>query len=398
MAACSTARPSCSAVSASASAAGRWRLTNRRTQATLAQVLAALLLAVVAVLLTITLMDNLARLNLTAGFGFLLRPAGMSIGESAIPFEATDSFAWAIFAGLVNTLRVSVAGIVLATVLGTSVGIMRLSGNPLLRGITSVYVELFRNTPLLLQILFWSAILLKLPSVRQAISLADWAYLSQRGLQIPAVTVGDVSPWLALTGAAACSRRCRVSRCGAGAMAVALAAVRCSPPSLGRWRCWPHKGALGVDRPVRKLFGYSGGLTLSPEFCALLAGLVAYTGAFIAEIVRGGILAIPPGQWEAARSLGLHNGAILRHIVLPQALRVILPALTSQYTGIIKNSSLAVAIGYPDLFWAVSTAINVTGHAIEGVAVLMGGYLVLTLGTSSSMNAWYARMLRRGAR
>jgi general L-amino acid transport system permease protein len=314
-------------------------LSTRRSQALLAQFGGALLLVTVLAILTTTLVGNLERLNLVAGFGFLWRPAGMQIGESAIPFAPSDSFAWALLAGLVNTVRVSVAAIVLATVLGTLVGIMRLASNPLLRAITSVYVELFRNVPLLLQILFWSALLLKLPAVRDAIDLGG-VYLSKRGLQMPTFVLGT-----------------------------------------------------GIEWPVRKGFGYTGGMTLSPEFCALLAGLVAYAGAFIAEIVRGGISAVPQGQWEAARSLGLHNGTILRRVVLPQALRIILPALTSQYTGIIKNSSLAIAIGYPDLFWAVSTAINVTGHAVEGVALLMGLYLVLTLGISGAMNAWYRRML-----
>jgi len=380
-----------------ASAVFRWRLVNRHAQATLAQVLAALLIAIVAVLLATTLMGNLARLNLATGFGFLLRPAGMQMGESVIPFASTDSFAWAMLAGLLNTIRIAVASIVLATLLGTAIGVMRLSPNPLLRAITSAYVELFRNTPLLLQILFWSALLLRLPSVRNAVSLGSWAYLSQRGLQLPAlVAQGDPSPWPALAAAVLCTtlaagatrRRGTAAMLATGLAAALLAALAVLVAS----------GGLILEWPVRKLFGFAGGITLSPEFCALLAGLVAYTGAFIAEIVRGGILAIPRGQWEAARSLGLHDAAILRKVVLPQALRVILPALTSQYTAIIKNSSLAVAIGYPDLFWAVSTAINVTGHAIEGVAVLMALYLLPTLGTSGAMNAWYARMLRQGAR
>ena len=322
-------------------------LSDRRTRAWAAQAVGGVVLAAVLALLASTLMDNLARLNLTPGFEFLLRPAGMRMGESVLPFEPTDSFAWAILAATVNTVRVSVAAIALATVLGIAVGVMRLGSNPLLRSITSAYVELFRNTPLLLQILFWSAILLKLPPIRDAISLHDWAFLSNRGLRLPAITL---------------------------------------------------QGGFAIEYPVRRLLGYQGGITLTPEFCALLLGLVAYHGTFIAEIVRGGILAVPRGQWEASRSLGLRDGAILRRIVLPQALRVILPSMTTQYVGILKNSSLAIAIGYPDLFWAVSTAINVTGHAIEGVAALMAGYLVLTLGTSGAMGLWYARMLRRGAR
>lgn len=377
-----------------------WRrvLSNRRHQGIIAQILAALVLAAVAVMLTDTLVGNLARLDLTAGFGFLWRPAGMQIGESIVPFQPTDSFAWAMVAATVNTIRVAVAGIVLATVLGTTIGIMRLSSNPLLRSLTSVYVELFRNTPLLLQILFWSAVLLKLPAIRQAFSLGDWAFLSQRGLQLPALVLhGDVTTaWPGLAAGLACGvgagvlvrRRGRVLPVLAG-LAAGLAAMLA---------IWLFQGVAGIERPVRKLFGFSGGFTLTPEFCALLAGLVAYTAAFIAEIVRGGILAVDRGQWEAARSLGLRDGAIMRHIVLPQATRVILPAMTSQYVGLLKNSSLAVAIGFPDLFWAVSTAINVTGHAVEGVAVMMLGYLVLTLGISGGMNIWYGRMLRRGAR
>ena len=375
----------------------RW-LANRRHQALTAQILAALLLAAASWLLADTLAGNLARLNLTIGFGFLSRPAGMQIGESIIPFQASDSFAWAILAALLNTVRVAVAGIVLATVLGTAIGIMRLSSNPLLRSLTSIYVELFRNTPLLLQILFWSAILLKLPAIRQAITLGDWAFLSQRGLQLPALALqgGGASPWLGLAaaiGAGGATVMVGRRRAWAGSAAIGLAAGL-----IVLLAVWLPQGVVSVERPVRKLFGFSGGFTLTPEFCALLAGLTAYTAAFIAEIVRGGILAVSHGQWEASRSLGLRNGAIMRHIVLPQALRVILPAMTSQYVGLLKNSSLAVAIGYPDLFWAVSTAINVTGHAIEGVAVLMAGYLVLTLGMSTGMNLWYRRMLLRGAR
>ena len=371
-------------------------ITDQRTQARAAQAAAALLLLVVAILLTTTLINNLARLNLTAGFGFLLRPAGMRMGESVLPFEPTDSFAWAMLAAAANTIRVAAAAIVLATILGTAIGVMRLSANPLLRTITTAYVELFRNTPLLLQILFWSAILLKLPGVKQAVSLGDWAYLSQRGLQVPALTLAPGALTLPILAAAA-----------AAAVGTALLARRRGPLAavlLGLFAAavallalLTADGALGLDRPTRKLFGYSGGLALTPEFCALLAGLTAYTAAFIAELVRGGILAVPRGQWEAARSVGLRDRTILRRVVLPQALRVVLPPLTSQWVAIIKNSSLAIAIGYPDLFWAVSTSINVTGHAIEGVAVLMLGYLALTLGTASTMNTWYRRLLRRGA-
>ena len=372
---------------------------NRRVRGNLAQVAGALALVAVLVLLGTTLRDNLARLNLTTGFEFLLRPAGMRMGESVVPFGPSDSFAWAMFAAVVNTVRVSAAAIVLVTVLGTAVGVARLSPNPLLRTITASYVELFRNTPLLLQILVWSAILLKLPQIRQAISVGDWVFLSQRGMQVPGVLLhggwAESLPALAagatvfVLALAAFRRWLGRSKAFALACAAGVAALLCG---------LAFTGALTLERPVRRLFGFAGGATLTPEFCALLIGLVVYHGTYVAETVRGGILSVPKGQWEAARSLGLRDGAIMRRIVLPQALRVILPAMTSQYVGIVKNSSLAVAIGYPDLFWAVSTAINVTGHAIEGVVVLMAGYLVLTLGTSSAMNLWYGRMLRQGAR
>ena len=365
---------------------------SRRTQALLAQSGAVLLMAATAALLLSTLSGNLARLNLSVGFGFLLRPAGMAIGESVVPFDPSDSFAWAMFAAGLNTLRVSAAAILGASILGTLVGVMRLNGNPLLRAITSVYVELFRNTPLLLQILFWSALVLKLPSVRQAISLDGWAYLSQRGLQLPApVSHGSFSPAAAAT-ALGCAAAAALLVRGVGRRALAFLAAGAAAWLLGLFAT----GTLAFEWPARTLFGYSGGLNLTPEFCALLAGLVAYTGAFIAEIVRGGILSIPAGQWEAARSLGLRDRHVLRLVVMPQAVRVILPAITSQYVGIIKNSSLAIAIGFPDLFWSMSTAINVTGHAIEGVAAMMAAYLVLTLGTAGAMNTWHARLLHRG--
>ena len=370
------------------------RLSDRRTRALLAQLAGAAALLLVAAVLGRTLAANLARLNLSPGFGFLWRPAGMQIGESALPFESTDSFAWAIAAGAVNTLRVAAAAVVLATVVGVVVGIMRLSANPLLRAITAVYVELFRNIPLLLQIVFWAALVLQLPDVRQAVRLGGGVYLSQRGLQLPALALGGGPLWPGLLAGAACGlasmlllRRARAGWRGAAMAAAALAAALA---------LWVAQGAVALDWPVRRLLGFRGGMALTPEFCSLLAGLAAYAGAFIAEIVRGGILAVPHGQWEACRSLGLRNGAIMRLVVLPQAVRVILPAVTSQYVGIVKNSSLAIVIGYPDLFWAISTAINVTGHAIEGVAVMMLAYLVLTLGTAGAMNAWYGRLLRRG--
>jgi general L-amino acid transport system permease protein len=372
----------------------RAALANRRVREALAQVAGALVLVVLAAALAATVSANLTRLNLAAGFGFLLRASNLRIGESVVPVEPADSFAWIIFAAALNTLRVAFAGFVLATLIGTTVGILRLSTNPLLRALTGAYVELFRNTPMLLQILFWSALLLKLPSVRQAIDLGGVAYLSQRGLQVPALIAGGGSAVPALVAAAAAAVAVgwwrRRARSWARTVATLAAAIGAGAAGLAA------SGALAVSWPVHRPFGFSGGATVSPEFCALLLGLSCYAGAFIAEIVRGGILAVPRGQWEAARTLGLSPSVTMRRIVLPQALRIIVPAVTTQFVSVVKGSSLAIAIGYPDLFWAVSTTINITGHAVEGVAVLMAAYLVMTLSTSAAMNAWYGRLLRRG--
>ena len=352
-------------------------------------------LVVVAAFVGHTLLGNLARLNLAGGFDFLGRPAGMQIAETMLPVEPADSFAWMILVAALNTVRVAGCAVVLATLLGTAVGTMRLSANPLLRAITSTYVELFRNTPLLLQIVFWAAILLRLPSVRNAIDLGGFAYLSQRGLQLPAPVVLGGSMWLAagagsLAGLLALGVvRWRGSRRGRGAFCAWFVAAAVTALVL--------EGRIGLERPVRKLLGYQ----RRDDVDAGVLRPAARAGRLHRRVHRRDRARRDPGraagQWEAARSLGLRDGTILRRIVLPQALRIILPPLTNQYVAIIKNSSLAIAIGYPDLFWAISTAINVTGHAIEGVVVLMFGYLALTLGTAGVMNGWYRRMLRRGA-
>lgn len=365
-------------------------------QQLLAQLLFAVALLAASGLLARTLFTNLGKLNLTPGFGFLFRPAGMEMGDSVIPFGPGDSFAWAILAGGINTLRVAAIAIVLAILLGTVVGVMRLSTNPLLRGLTSIYVEVFRNTPLLLQLLFWSALLLKLPPLREAISLGDWVFVSQRGLQIPALTIQDgvALAWLALAFVVFVATTAFVRRLGGTTIALSLLAAGVVLLAVGVFL----SGVVSVDWPARRAFRFVGGFTLTPEFCALIVALVAYAGAYISEIVRAGILSVQTGQWEAARSLGMRDPLIFRRIVLPQAFRVVLPAMTSQCVGVIKNSSLAVAIGFPELFWAASTTINSTGHAIEGIAVMVSVYLVLTLGTSSLMNAWHARLVRRGTR
>jgi general L-amino acid transport system permease protein len=312
----------------------------------LAQVVVAVLLAALAAATLATVRINLGRLNVTGGFAFLTRTAGFEIGESWIAYNSSDSFLRAIVAALVNTSSVALASILLATLLGTLVGTMRLSGNPLLRLLTGLYVEVFRNTPLLLQILVWAALLLRLPPASHAFSLGDLVFISRRGVEMPALHFGQ--------------------------------------------------GGVAIDLPERHGLRFEGGTSVTPEFTALLLGLVAYYGAFIAEVVRGGILAVPRGQWEAAVTLGLSKFTTMRRVVLPQAVRIIIPVVTIQYISIVKASSLGIAIGYPELFWVISTTINITGHAVEGMVVLMVGYLLLTLSTAGAMSWINASLRRRG--
>ena len=279
-----------------------------------AQLMAVLLAAVIVMILWGNLHRNLQQLGIQLGFDFLQQQASFGIGESLLNYQPTDTYTDALWVGLVNSLRVAILGILLTTIVGISAGIASFSDNWLLRKITSIYVEIFRNTPLLLQLLFWYfAVFLGFPTREDKISLWGFLGLSQDGLELP---------WF----------------------------------------------------------------TLSPEFSALLLGLVFFTGAFIAEIVRGGIQSVPKGQWEAARSLGLPPLLIMRLVIFPQALRVILPPLTSQYLNLTKNSSLAIAIGYPDLYFVASTTFNQTGRAVEVMLLLILTYLTLSLTISLTMN------------
>ncbi|MCR6631589.1 MAG: amino acid ABC transporter permease [Magnetospirillum sp.] len=339
-------------------------------------------------------LTNLAARGIATGFDFLGREAGFDIGESPIAYSAADSYAHALLVGLLNTLEVAALGIVIASVIGLVVGIARLSGNWLVARLAAIYVEGVRNVPLLLQLFVWYGVVTALPGPRQALNPLPGVFLSNRGLKVPVPEDHPVYPWLLLALAVglvlawalrrwAVARQQRTGRpfpwvlCGIG--------VALGVPLL----VFLAAGApLTMDVPQLRGFNFSGGATLSPEFAALLAGLSIYTAAFIAEIVRSGILAVPYGQTEAAMSLGLSRAKTLRLIVLPQALRVIVPPLTSQYLNLTKNSSLAVAIGYPDLVSVANTTINQTGHAVEGVGVVMAVFLVISLALSLLMN-WY---------
>ncbi|WP_071187833.1 ABC transporter permease subunit [Trichormus sp. NMC-1] len=289
-------------------------MTNKRFWQIAGQLIAVFLAAVLITILSNNLSRNLQQLGIQFGFDFLEQQASFDIGEKIISYTPIDTYSRALWVGLINSLRVAIVGIFLTTIVGLTAGIARLSDNWLVRNMTSIYVELFRNTPLLLQLLFWYfAVFLTFPKVENKISLWGLVYLSQNGMEFP-------------------------------------------------------------------------GVSFSPEFSSLLLGLTFYTGAFIAEIVRGGIQSVDKGQWEAAQSLGLKSSLAMRLVIIPQALRVIIPPLTSQYLNLTKNSSLAIAIGYPDIYFVASTTFNQTGRAVEVMLLIILTYLTLSLTISVIMN------------
>jgi len=341
---------------------------------------------------------NLSVRRISTGFAFLGREAGMPIADSWLPYSPRDTYLRAFLVGIVNTLRVAVIGILLATVLGTLVGIARLSANWLLSRLAAVYVEALRDVPLLLQLLFWYVMMQGLPAARMAYRPIEGVYLSNRGLMLPSVPLGE-SQLQVLASAAL----------GAILFSVLRRHLIARQMRDGRpRRAWPYglllilvlpaalSWALGVSWtiavPQLRGFNFVGGLALAPEYFALLIALVTYTSAFIAEIVRSGIEAVPKGQWDAALALGLRRSFVLKKIILPQALRVIIPPMTSQYLNLAKNSSLAVAIGYQDIVSIANTTLNQTGQAIEAIALIMAVFLTISLGISLFMNWYNARI------
>jgi general L-amino acid transport system permease protein len=285
--------------------------------------------------------DNLSRQNIASGFSFLEREAGFEIAETTIEYWSSDSYARALVVGIINTLKVAVIGNFLALFFGLIIGVSALSENWMLSRLSRGYVGVVRNIPLLLQLFFWYALITEiLPPVREALNPLPGVFLCQRGLFLP----------------------------------------------------WPGRGF-----PELGGFNFQGGLSISPEFLSLLLGLVIYTAAFNAEIVRAGILSVPKGQWEAARALGLSRFQCLKKIIVPQAMWVAVPPLISQVLNLTKNSSLAVAIAYPDFVSVANTTMNQTGQAIEGVSMIMGIYLVLSLLSSGILNFYHNRKKRKGA-
>lgn len=368
----------------------------------LAQLAFIFVLVLVALYFYRNVTTNLARQGLTVGYGFMRNPASFDIGESYIPYNASDTYARALLVGFVNTLVVSGVGIILTTIVGVLVGVGRLSNNWLINKFAAAYVGVIRNTPLLLQLMFWYlAVIIQLPSVQEAVRLPGPTFLTQRGVYLTwAEATGTFPAWRVFIVVAIISifviwYTLRTAQKNAS--------VPLSPwwnlayllvPAFIIWL-----GAVLQPEPpltpfIPELAGlnFRGGLRLTPEFSALLLGLVIYTSAFIAEIVRAGIQAVSRGQVEAAHSLGLSTGQTLRLVVFPQALRIMVPPVTSQYLNLAKNSSLAIGIGYPDLFSIAGTVFNQTGAVIEIVIIMMLSYLSISLFTSLLMNIYNQRI------
>ena len=374
-----------------------WSLRSRAVRGVLYQVFALGLIGAAIWFLAHNTLINMRVRGIQSGFDFLTGPAGFDIGELMIPYDSADPYWKAFLVGILNTLRVAIIGIVLATVLGTALGVGRFSHNALVRGLCYAYVEMFRNVPVLLHLLMWYLLLTSsLPGPGEARSVFGLFFLSNGGLSYP-VPVWGLGQGLAVTGVLGgallgwlWARRARrlFDESGKPRPVVLPALALMVAGALAGWAV----GGAPTDWNVPKAgeFAVDGGSSLTPEFLAVLLGLVLYTASYIAEVVRAGIASVPRGQTEASGALGLSKGQQMRLVALPQAMRVIIPPMTNQFLNLTKNSSLAVAIGYPDVVSISNTAINQTGRAIECITIIMAVYLCTSLGTSALMN-WYNR-------
>ena len=374
-----------------------WSWRSESFRALVYQIIALAAVAFALYYLAANTLANMQARGIRSGFDFLAQPAGFDIGESVIPYDALDPYWNAFLVGLANTLRVAVIGVILATVLGTLLGIGRFSRNAIVRGLCYAYVELFRNVPVLIQLLIWYLVFTEvLPPLADAPTIGGMFYLSKAGFSFP-TPVWGTGQALAAGGFAigvvisVVYRRWAMKQFEATGKVRSLVLVPLVIPFAMALLGWLLGGAP-TAWSIPKLEGFSmeGGASATPEFLAVLLGLVMYTAAFIAEVVRAGIASVALGQSEAAGSLGLTRGMAMRLVILPQALRVIIPPLTNQYLNLTKNSSLAVAIGYPDVVSIATTALNQTGRAVECISIIMAVYLTLSLSISAFMN-WYNR-------
>lgn len=344
------------------------------------------------------MITGLQQSNLMPNLSFLSQPAGFPIAEGP-PYAPSDSYAYAFVVGIANTLRVAVTGIILATILGVILGISRLSSNWLLRNTAMVYVEIVRNVPLLLQLLFWFALTKAFPRVQESLDVFGLMYLHNRGVTMAWPQNGDTFaawlPWiyggLALGALVYVGRRIQLVRQDRPGLAWPWALLAALVAVAVGWlavELTTGRAPLYLETPELQRFNFQGGITLTSSFAALLVGLTIYTATFIGEIVRSGIMAVSKGQREAARALGLSGAQTLRLVIFPQALRVMIPPLTSQYLNLTKNSSLAIAVAYPDLFYVSGTILNQTGQTVTVILMIMASYLSVSLLTSLVMNLY----------
>jgi general L-amino acid transport system permease protein len=355
---------------------------------------AALLLGIAAS----NILESMHRLGMAPSLDYLRQPANFDISESLIAYRAGDPYYRAILVGILNTLKLAVSGCVIATALGLFLGLARVAGNPLVSKLVEAYVELVRNTPLVLQLFFWIALTHALPPVRQAISPLPGTFLSVRGVYVPWIAVDHGSLWpvaILLAGIAGVVRIAhkRLGRALSAAewLLIAFAAVGVSAAWI-----WSRGVSLSLDTPVLKGFNIVGGLALTPEFAAMVAGLSVYYAANVSEIVRSGLQSVARGQWEAGQALGLSRGRILHLIVLPQAMRVITPLMTSTYLDLTKDTTLGVLIGFTEVTAVIKTSANNTGNAVETILVLLIVFLSISLPISAAINAYNRSLARRG--
>lgn len=372
-----------------------WSWRSRAARAVVYQIAAIAIIAATVWFLAHNTLANMQARGIQSGFDFLAQPAGFDIGEMLIPYEALDPYWKAFLVGVLNTLRVAIIGIACTTLLGTLLGIGRFSRNAIVRGLCYGYVETFRNIPVLLQLLMWYLLLTEwLPDPGEPISVAGLFFLSKGGFSFP-LPVWGLGQGLAAIGMligaglawgyARWAKR-RFERTGKPLPVLVPAVTIVIGAGLLGWIAGGAPTAWNI--PVQADVAVDGGGAVTPEFMSVLLGLVFYTSAFVAEVVRAGIQSVPRGQSEASSALGLSRGQQMRLVILPQALRVIIPPITNQYLNLTKNSSLAVAIGYPDVVSIANTALNQTGRAVECIAIVMLVYLFTSLSTSWIMN-WY---------
>ncbi len=368
--------------------------SDERVRSFLSQIIIAIILILVGIFFISNTTQNLNERGLNPGFGFLFDPAFFDINQKLITYTSQSTFGRAMLVGLLNTLLVSFLGIILATIIGFSAGILRLSNNWLVSRLVTSYVEFTRNVPVLLQIIFWWSVLTGLPKVRNSINFGEVIFLNNRGIRIPSPILDTNFTWIGLIFLISIIiaiviyywSKNRQHQTGKTFPTIYINILVLIIPSLIAFNL--TNDVLKWEIPEKTRFNFRGGLNITPELVALWWALSTYTGAFISEIVRSGILSVNKGQTEAANSLGLKHSITTRKIIMPQALRVIVPPLTSQYLNLTKNSSLAIAIGYQDFVSVGGTILNQSGQAIEVVAIWMIVYLSLSLGTSFLMNLY----------